>query len=64
MIVIMAFMTMGAMDYYANEKNIDEKEYPRPIKGQKDGLLGSGMGGGNPRRGANNIEDSMPEYIP
>mgnify|MGYP006083180659 CR=1 FL=1 len=55
---------MGAMDYYANEKNVDEKEYARPMKGQKDGLLGSGLGASNRRSNNHHIEDSMPENIP
>jgi len=57
MVLALAFLTMGAMDYYANDK-VEDKEYEREMakRSTKEGLLGYG------HPGANNIEDSLPEY--
>jgi hypothetical protein len=53
MVLALAFLTMGAMDYYANDK-IEDKEYENEMRKRgKEGLLGYGDG-------PNNIEDSMP----
>lgn len=54
MVLVLAFLTMGAMDYYASEKTDEEIEFARTMKNTKQGLIG----------GRNGIEDSLPEHTP
>lgn len=54
MVLVLAFLTMGAMDYYATEKTDEEIEFARTMKNTKQGLIG----------GRNGIEDSLPEHTP
>ena len=52
MVLALAFLTMGAMDYYANEKT-EDKEFARTMKNSKQSLIGDNNG----------VEDSMPEGL-
>lgn len=53
MVLALAFLTMGAMDYYANDQ-VEDKEYEAEMrKANKQGLLGYE----DP-----NLHDSLPDY--